>query len=259
VWNRYLMETGDLGGMSLLPLFLSCRAAVRAKTSATAAQLQNDAQRRTELHGLAQEYLALAEALLHPPRPSLIAVGGLSGSGKSTLALGLAPSVGATPGAVVLRSDEIRKQLCGVPLLERLGPEGYSLKMSERVYATVAERAAVTLQGGHSAIVDAVYARREDRHVIEKVAASASVPFAGLWLEAPESVLIARTAQRRNDPSDADANVIRLQSTQDKGEIGWSRIDASLSTAFVLSGATERLRQQRILSGAVNVAADEAP
>jgi aminoglycoside phosphotransferase family enzyme/predicted kinase len=259
VWNRYLMETGDLGGVSLLPLFLSCRAAVRAKTSATAAQLQNDAQRRTDLHGLAQEYLAMAEELLHPPRPSLIAVGGLSGSGKSTLALGLAPSVGATPGAVVLRSDEIRKQLCAVPLLERLGPEGYSLKMSERVYATVAERAALTLRGGHSAIVDAVYARREDRHVIEGVAASASVPFAGLWLEAPESVLIARTAQRRNDPSDADANVIRMQSTQDTGEIGWCRIDASLSTASVLSSVTERLRQQLILSRPVNVAADEAP
>jgi hypothetical protein len=91
------------------------------------------------------------------------------------------------------------------------------------------------------------------------VAASASVPFAGLWLEAPESVLIARTEQRRNDPSDADANVIRMQSAQDKGEIGWCRIDASLSTASVLSGATDRLREQLIFSGAVNVAADEAP
>ena len=68
VWNRYLAETGDLDGVSLLPLFLSCRAAVRAKTSATAAQLQNDVQRRNELHGLAREYLAMAEQLLHPPR-----------------------------------------------------------------------------------------------------------------------------------------------------------------------------------------------
>ena len=52
--------------------------------------------------------------------------GGFSGSGKSTLALGLAPSVGAVPGAVVLRSDETRKRLAGVPLLQRLSPEGYS-------------------------------------------------------------------------------------------------------------------------------------
>ena len=62
VWNRYLAETGDLDGVPLLPLFLSCRAAVRAKTSATAAQLQNDVPRRNELHGLAREYLAMAGA-----------------------------------------------------------------------------------------------------------------------------------------------------------------------------------------------------
>jgi hypothetical protein len=229
---------------------------VRAKTSATAAQLQNDVQRRSELHGLAREYLAMAEQLLHPPDPILIAVGGLSGSGKSTLALGLAPLVGAVPGAVVLRSDETRKRLCGVPLLEHLGPDGYSTHVSERVYATLAERAAVTVRGGHSAVVDAVYARASDRQVIEQVAAAASVPFIGLWLEASESVLIARTEQRRNEPSDADANVIRTQRAQDAGEIGY-RIDASLPAASVLSRATDRVRDR--LHEALNVVADEVP
>ena len=255
IWNRYLAETGDLDGVPLLPLFLSCRAAVRAKTSATAAQLQNDAARRSELHNLAREYLAMAEQLLHPPGPSLVAVGGLSGSGKSTLASGLAPVVGAVPGAVVLRSDETRKRLCGVPLLERLGPEGYSSQMSERVYAALAERAALPLRGGHSAVVDAVYARASDRQVIEQVAAAASVPFIGLWLEASESVLIARTEQRHNDPSDADADVIRMQRAQDTGKIGWYRIDASLPAASVLSRATDRMREQ--LPGALNAIAGE--
>jgi aminoglycoside phosphotransferase family enzyme/predicted kinase len=255
VWNRYLAETGDLDGVPLLPLFLSCRAAVRAKTSATAAQLQNDVRRRDELRGLAQQYLAMAEQFLHPTDPSLISVGGLSGSGKSTLALGLAPLVGAVPGAVVLRSDEIRKRLCGSPPLERLGPEGYSSPVSERVYATLAERAAVIVRGGHSAVVDAVYARASDRQVIEQVAAAASVPFIGLWLEAPEPVLIARTEQRRNDPSDADANVIRMQRAQGAGEIAWCRIDASLSAPSVLSRAIQRVRDQ--LNGALNDVADE--
>ncbi len=46
VWNAYLAETVDLDGLPLLPLFLSCRAAVRAKTSAAAARLQADAARR---------------------------------------------------------------------------------------------------------------------------------------------------------------------------------------------------------------------
>jgi aminoglycoside phosphotransferase family enzyme/predicted kinase len=256
VWNRYLFETADFDGVSLVPLFLSCRAAVRAKTSATAAQLQRDAQRRSELEGMAREYLAMAEQLLHPPHPCLVAVGGFSGSGKSTLALGLAPSVGAVPGALVLRSDETRKRLCGVPLLQRLGPEGYSSHVSERVYSTLAEQAALVLRAGHSVVVDAVYARAADRRVIEQVAERASVPFIGLWLDAPESLLIDRTAQRRNDASDADASVVRMQRAQDTGDIRWCRLDASLPAAPVLSSAMDRVRER--LHDALNVAADEA-
>ncbi len=256
VWNRYLVETADFDGVSLVPLFLSCRAAVRAKTSATAAQLQHDAQRRSELEGMAREYLAMADEMLHPPQPCLVAVGGFSGSGKSTLALGLAPSVGAVPGAIVLRSDETRKHLCGVPLLQRLGPEGYSAHVSERVYSTVAEQAALVLRAGHSVIVDAVYTRAADRRVIEQVAEGASVPFIGLWLDAPESLLIDRTAQRRNDPSDADANVVRRQRAQDTGDMSWSRLDASVPAASVLSSATDRVRERR--HDVLNAVADEA-
>ena len=221
-----LADTRDFSGLSLLPLFLSCRAAVRAKTSATAARLQPDVRRGNELQALAREYLAMAEGLLNPPRPCLIAIGGFSGTGKSTLALGLAPSVGAVPGAVVIRSDEIRKRLSGVSPLDRLGPEGYSSEMSERVYATVAERARLTIREGHSAIVDAVYARPADRQAIEHVAAEMAVPFVGIWLEAPEATLIARAEQRRNDASDADADVIRLQHAQQTGTMSWRRIEA---------------------------------
>ena len=242
VWNRYLAASTDLDGIRLMPLFLSCRAAVRAKTSATAAQLPANAERRADLHATAAEYLAMAEQLLHPSRPCLVAVGGFSGSGKSTLALALAPSIGSVPGAVVLRSDETRKRLCGVPLLDRLGPEGYSLQVSERVYASLAERAAHVLGGGHSVIVDAVFGRLADRHAIEQVAAGAGVPFIGLWLEAPEPVLIERTAQRRNDPSDADADVVRMQRDQGTGVLSWRRIDASVPAGSVISAAIAALR-----------------
>ncbi len=126
LWNGYLADTGDLDGLPLMPLFLSCRAAVMAKTAATSANLQSDAGRRAELQALANDYLTMADALLEPPPPCLIAIGGLSGSGKSTLAMALAPSIGGPPGAVVIRSDEIRKKLSGVKPLDRLGPEGYT-------------------------------------------------------------------------------------------------------------------------------------
>ena len=244
VLNRYLGETGEWDALCLLPLFLSCRAAVRAKTSATAAMQVSAEARRDELYATAREYLAMAERLLHPPRPCLFAVGGLSGSGKSTLALSVAPAIGGAPGAVVLRSDETRKQLSGVPVLERLGPQGYSADMSRRVYVTVAERATRVLRAGHSVVVDAVFARPADRNAIEQVAAAAGVPFVGIWLDAPQSVLISRTEQRRGDASDADPAVVRLQSEQDTGAINWLRIDASGSPASVRSTTMDRVRDR---------------
>jgi aminoglycoside phosphotransferase family enzyme/predicted kinase len=239
IWNRYLAETNDLEGIALMPLFLSCRAAVRAKTSATAARAQSDARQIGELEQLAREYLAMAERLLHPPSARVIAIGGLSGSGKSVLAMALAPSIGAVPGAVVIRSDEIRKRLCGVEPLQRLGPDGYTPEVSARVYATVEERAHLVVKNGHSAIVDAVHARPADRQAIERIAAAAAVPFTGVWLDAPEEVLIARATQRRLDPSDADESVIRMQRAQDPGVIDWHRIDASSSQREILRDALE--------------------
>jgi aminoglycoside phosphotransferase family enzyme len=141
LWNGYLTDSAGDEGVSLMPLFLSCRAGVRAKTSATAAGFQVEPSRRRELEDLSRRYLEMAAQLLRPALPALIAVGGLSGSGKSSLAMDLAPSVGAVPGAVIVRSDEIRKQLSGVGLLERLGPESYGSEMSRRVYAALGERA----------------------------------------------------------------------------------------------------------------------
>ena len=227
LWNDYLAATHDLDGVAVMPLFLSCRAAVRAMTSATASRVQSDPARAEESRRMAPEYLAMAERLLRTPRPSLIAVGGLSGSGKSVLAMSLAPTIGAVPGAVVLRSDEIRKELFGVPRLQRLGPDGYTPEMSQRVYSTLAARARQAIRGGYSVIADAVFARQEDREAIQRIASDLSVGFTGVWLDASYGTLIERIKSRRMDPSDADESVVRLQRDQDPGVIDWHHVDAS--------------------------------
>jgi predicted kinase len=131
------------------------------------------------------------------------------------------------PGAVVLRSDEIRKRLCGVPLLQPLGPEGYTPEISARVYDTIVERAGLAVRSGHSVIVDAVHARPADREAIERAAVTASVRFLGVWLDATEPTLVERTRQRRFDVSDADAAVVRMQREEDIGQIDWRRVDAA--------------------------------
>ena len=227
LWNTYLAGTADVDGAALMPLFLSCRAAVVAKTTATAVNLATDAGRRQELSATANEYLAMAESLLDPPPPQLIAIGGLSGSGKSSLALDLAPAVGAAPGAIVIRSDEIRKHLCGVKPLQNLGPDAYTDDINRRVYDALMHEADSAVRGGYSVVADAVFARSADRDAIERVAAVAGVPFTGLWLDAPASVLLARVAARGPDASDANVDVVRRQLALGGGAVPWHRLDAS--------------------------------
>jgi aminoglycoside phosphotransferase family enzyme/predicted kinase len=235
VLNRYLDGTGDLGGLPLLPLFLSCRAAVRAKTSATAAHVQPDERHRQDARRLAREYLDLADTLLRPAPPCLVAIGGFSGSGKSTIAREVAPALGAVPGALVLRSDAARKRMAGVDPHKRLGGDAYTAAVSDRVYARLAATARAILRTGHSVIVDAVFALPEARAEIEAIARAANVPFSGVWLEAPEGTLVRRVAARQGDVSDADPAVVRTQVARGAGELTWHRVDASKSSREVAS------------------------
>ena len=237
VYNEYVTATGDLDGLALLPLFLSARAAVRAKTSATAARLQSAPADHAALGEAAREYLALALALIEPAPAQLVAVGGLSGAGKSTLARHLAPTLGAPPGALVLRSDLVRKSLLGVRPADRLDSEGYRAGVTRSVYRELAARAATATAAGRAVVVDAVFADPRDRAVIADVARTGGVPFTGLWLDAPLDTRAARVTQRRDDVSDATPTVLREQLERDVGEMDWPRLDAAHDDATVARSA----------------------
>jgi uncharacterized protein len=234
--NRYLEITRDYEGLAALPLFLASRAAIRAHVTATVAFGEMGEKRDRHVEE-ARAYLALGNMLIAPPLPRLIAVGGLPGSGKTTIARALAPEVLPVPGAVVLRSDVIRKALAGVDPLTRLGPAGYTEEMTVRTYATVRDRAAAVLAAGHSVVADAVHARPDERAAIEAVAAEAGVPFTGLWLEAPAAKLEARVEGRGPDASDATAAVVRKALGYETGTVGWTRIDAGGPPGRVIAAA----------------------
>jgi aminoglycoside phosphotransferase family enzyme/predicted kinase len=237
VLNEYLARTKDWDGLGLLPLFLSCRAAVRAKTSATASQMQHDRTDVPVLREASRQYLGLAAQLLQPAPPVLVAIGGLSGSGKSTLARHLAPSIGAAPGAVVVRSDVIRKELLGVPSTTRLGPEGYTSEMNRRVYEVMTTRALAVLTAGHAVVADAVYARSVDRDAIAGVARAAGVPFVGLWIDGPSELLARRLRDRAGDASDATPEVLAQQVRTDCGVLDWNRLDGTQAIEQVVRSA----------------------
>ena len=228
LFNRYLDQTDEAGGVAALPLFLSMRAAIRAHVGAIAASRQADADAAATKRMDASAYLDAAQAFLDAPRPRLVAIGGLSGTGKSTLSGRLAHHIGGAPGARWLRTDVLRKCLAGVLPEERLPAEAYAPGQSERVYAQLMAQARAMLAAGRSVIVDGVYARQAERQDIAAIAADLAVPFTGLWLEAPEALLTSRVSARRDDASDADAAVIAQQMRYDLGDLdGWHRLDAS--------------------------------
>ncbi len=227
VLNRYVERTGDIGGMALLPLFLSARAAVRAKTSATALSLTRHLDEAAGLRTEARRYLELAQELGTPHAPQLIAVGGPSGSGKTTLARRLASSIGPAPGALIVRSDVERKRLLGVSAQIRLGPEGYAAGVTRDVYRRLAERAGAILDGGHGVIIDAVCGDPLARTTFAEVADANHVPFTGLWLQAPLDALTTRLRARVDDASDATTDVAARQVERLNAPESWTRLDAS--------------------------------
>jgi predicted kinase len=171
----------------------------------------------------------------------LVAIGGLPGSGKSTLARALAPSLGAAPGALILRSDEIRKRRHAAAPEQRLPASAYAESESRAVMADLAAAAAAALAAGHAVIADATFMDPADRAAIAAAAGRAS--FAGAWLHAPFDVLEARVAARAGDASDADAGVLRraagaLRSLPDPAADGWLPVDAlSEDSALAALGA----------------------
>ncbi|MEQ8354332.1 MAG: AAA family ATPase [Kiloniellaceae bacterium] len=246
VLNRYLQQRGDVEGLALLPLFLSARAAVRAKVAASLEAVAGAAPEKSHRRAEAEAYFRRAGAYLAPGEPRLVAIGGLSGTGKTTLARALAPLLGRAPGALHLRSDILRKRLAGVPENQRLPAASYTQAASDEVYAAMQEVAAAALAAGQAVIVDAVFARPRERAAAARIARDAGAAFTGLWLEADPAVMVERVSARHGDASDADRAVVEKQLTYDVGSVEWRRLDAS--TAF------SRLRAEaaRIL----NLAAD---
>jgi predicted kinase len=203
-------------GLAALPLMLSVRAAVRAHVSAHSGEA-----------ALGRRYLQAALAHLAPAPPRLVAVGGLSGSGKSTVARRLAPALGAAPGAVILRSDEIRKRQAGLAPTERAPPSAYGAEADAAVFDALFEVAAALLRAGRAVVLDATFLRPELRARAAAVARAAGTPFRGLWLQAPAAVLEARVAARSGDASDAGVEVLRSQLARDPGPMDWRLLDAA--------------------------------
>jgi uncharacterized protein len=230
-------RSADYDGVAALPFFMSLRAAIRAMATASRLDVATN-----NVASLARRYFDLALELLMPAKPTIVCVGGLSGTGKSLLAQALAPSLAPAPGALVFRSDVERKASYGLAENRQLPSEAYRPEISERIYRTVTEKAARVAKAGHSAIVDAVFAKPEERTAIETAAAVVGVDFRGLFLVADLKTRLDRVGRRERDASDADTAVVLKQEELAIGAVTWPRIDASGSSEQTLAKVRAALK-----------------
>jgi aminoglycoside phosphotransferase family enzyme/predicted kinase len=244
VFNRYMAQSRraeDIDALAALPFYLSMRAAIRAKVTAERRERAADAERAV-IAERAHSYFKLALRALEPQAPTLVAIGGRSGTGKSALARALAPQLPPIPGALVLRSDAERKALFGKDESEPLPPHAYAPEVTLRVYTTIADKARRAVAAGHSAIVDAVFAKPQERSLADRSAAALGSAFRGFFLDAPLATRLKRVGGRSGDASDADAEVARAQEGYDLGPLDWTRIDASGALDQTLKHVAEEMR-----------------
>jgi hypothetical protein len=123
-----------------------------------------------------------------------------------------------------------------------LPPDAYRGEVGVKVYNVVTDKAARIIDAHHSVIVDAVFARPDERAAIAAVAASAGVAFRGLFLVADLETRLHRVGTRRLDASDANAAVALQQESFALGTMEWIEIDASGSLRETLERARAAIR-----------------
>jgi aminoglycoside phosphotransferase family enzyme/predicted kinase len=209
--GRYLEQSGDYEGLSVLRYYAVYRALVRAEVALIRLrQPELRRQVRVREHASFEQYLALAEELSRTGTRALVVMTGLSGSGKSTVALELAERL----GGVRVRSDVERKRLFGFAPNDRTQHAIYSAEATVQTYDRMAQAARAALTAGVPAVIDGAFLKRAERDRFRALAGEQDARFMLVACEAPADTLRTRVAARQragSDASEADLDVLERQ------------------------------------------------
>ena len=208
--QAYFESCGDAEGPTLLPLYISYRAAVRGKVDGlqlAEPEIPQAAREKALTRARGHWLLALNALETAAKRVCLLLVGGLPGTGKSTLAASLSSQLNFQ----VIRSDVVRKELAGLaadaPAPAGFGMGLYIREATDRTYAECLRRCEQLLFEGRRVIVDATFIEEPRRRQFFELAARSGVPLLFLVCEADAVTINARLAARYGDASDADWSV----------------------------------------------------
>jgi uncharacterized protein len=190
---------------------------------------------------------------LYLGRVQMILVGGTPGTGKSTVAEGL----GGRLGCVVLRSDQVRKELAGLAGSDRAVAAYhvglYAPRCTDATYAEMLRRAEVALARGETVVLDATWSSGEQRERARRVATASHAEAAELRCASPPELADARLAARLvegSDASDATAEVAaRLRAAFDPWPSArvvetTASVDVTLNQALGALGAPTLLLEE---------------
>lgn len=199
----YAEFAADAAPASLRHHYVAYRAFVRAKVACLRHAQGADPAAAAD----AAAHAALTARHLRAGQVRLVLVGGLPGTGKSTLAGRLADQL----GAVLLRSDRVRKELSGIPpQTPAAAPyqQGiYDQSWTERTYTELLARAERLLSRGESVVLDASWTRAVYREAAAGTATRTRSRLVPLRCEAAPEVATARLRHREHAISDADEHI----------------------------------------------------
>jgi len=209
--QTYQDHSGDRLPADLWDFYKSYRACVRAKVAALRAdQLQGEPQATAAQE--AQRHLTLAGTYAAPwLSPLVLAVGGLAGTGKTTLAAALAEAM----GAVLLRTDLVRKELFGAgPHAAELDGGIYRPEARERVYEELYRRAAELHAQRISVVLDGTFSTLDQLRQAQQLTTNASGMFLAIECVCRPEIARERIDRRLaggHDASDAQPEIHDIQ------------------------------------------------
>jgi len=189
---------------------------------------------RPALAGEAKALFKLALRYVEPRRRArLVITTGVMGVGKSTVAR----MVAARLGAIVIRTDAVRKRLVGLPLREHaahgFGEGLYTDDMGRRTYAEAFRVAEEVLAAGWPVLLDGSFSNATERRGAQEMADRLVVPHTVLWCDAPDEVVAGRLRRRaddRHEVSDGREELLsrhRSRYEPPAGEPGVVRVDTA--------------------------------
>lgn len=176
--------------------------------------------------------------MAEPKKNFLLALAGLSGSGKTTVAREVVKELRDKHDVdiVVLEADPIRKEILGVSPTTRLDKDAYSWEVTKKVIAEMDQRTEDLFAEGKSVVWTSILVQERQRKEKQEFAEKNGVNFVGIWLEAPEHVLLERVEQRSredNDASDAGVDIVKRQIERQQKVTDWPKVDAGQSVTEV--------------------------